>query len=87
LLLSYFGEKSAIDCGHCDVCLEKKRNQKPSDIDRIIRDVSAYLQSHSVTITYLIEHLDCPEKDVLIALRYMIDSKLIKRNGDWIGIC
>jgi len=86
LLLSYFGEKTAVDCGHCDVCLERKRNQKPSDIDRVIRDVSAYLQSHSVTITYLIEYLDWPEKDVLVALRYMIDSKLIKRNGDWVGI-
>ena len=86
LLLSYFGEKNTIDCGHCDICLEKKRNQNPSDIEQIIKEITIYLKSQSVLISYLADQLDCSEKDVLIALRYMIDSKLIKRTGNWIGI-
>jgi ATP-dependent DNA helicase, RecQ family len=86
LLLSYFGEKNTIDCGHCDVCLEKKRSQNPSDIERIIKEITIYLKSQSVLISYLVDQLDWPEKDVLIALRYMIDSKQIKRTGNWIGI-
>ncbi len=32
LLLAYFGEKATKDCGHCDVCLDRKR-QLPSKAD------------------------------------------------------
>jgi ATP-dependent DNA helicase RecQ len=30
LLLEYFGEKSAGNCGHCDVCLAKKQQEQKS---------------------------------------------------------
>lgn len=84
LLLSYFGEKNVKDCGHCDVCLEKKRKKEPADLQKIMNEMSSYLHVHSVKITYLVEHFECPEKDVLAALRYMIDAKQVQRKGDWI---
>lgn len=38
LLLNYFGEKNAADCGHCDVCLAKKQKKRGVDLERFARD-------------------------------------------------
>ncbi|MDL2322882.1 RecQ family ATP-dependent DNA helicase [Bacteroidales bacterium OttesenSCG-928-A17] len=86
LLLAYFGEKDAADCGHCDVCLEKKRNQNPSDIEQITKEITLLLGVMSARIPYLIAQFDYPGKDILTAIRFMIDSKKIKRLGEWITL-
>ena len=85
LLLSYFGEKNLSDCGHCDVCLEKKRKQDPTDVDSLIREIVSLLKTRSLFISQLSECIDQPEKDILVAVRYMIDTKQVRRNGNWIS--
>jgi len=35
MILDYFGEVIYEDCGHCDICLEKKKNTSKSDHQRI----------------------------------------------------
>ena len=35
MILEYFGEISYEDCGHCDICIEKKRTSSKSDHERI----------------------------------------------------
>lgn len=35
MILEYFGEISYEDCGHCDICLEKKRSSSKSNHERI----------------------------------------------------
>ena len=35
MILEYFGEISYEDCGHCDVCREKKKKSTKSDHERI----------------------------------------------------
>lgn len=87
LLLAYFGEKDSTDCGHCDVCLEKKRKQTPSDVEGITKDIVSCVRTMSVRVSYLTEQLEYPEKDLLIALRFLIDSKQLKRKRDWITSC
>jgi len=37
MLLDYFGEKNAGDCGHCDVCLAEKKKQE-RNMDRFLTD-------------------------------------------------
>lgn len=36
IILEYFGELTFDDCGHCDICLEKKRKTTKSDHDRVV---------------------------------------------------
>lgn len=36
MILEYFGELSFEDCGHCDICLEKKKKNTKSDHARIV---------------------------------------------------
>jgi ATP-dependent DNA helicase RecQ len=35
MILEYFGETVYEDCGHCDICLEKKRKSSKSDHERV----------------------------------------------------
>jgi ATP-dependent DNA helicase RecQ len=35
IILEYFGETVYEDCGHCDICLEKKRKSSKSDHERV----------------------------------------------------
>jgi ATP-dependent DNA helicase RecQ len=37
MLLNYFGEKDAGDCGHCDVCLAEKKKRQRS-VNRFLAD-------------------------------------------------
>lgn len=50
LLLSYFNEKDFVDCGYCDVCVEKYKNQINSDdglAEAIIQEVKNQASSLS----------------------------------------
>lgn len=82
LLLAYFGEKHARDCGGCDVCIAKKRHSTPADTDRIIRNIQVLLSQGSLPVQALASRLEEDETHVLNAVRYMLDHKMLVRNGD-----
>jgi len=44
IILQYFGEHNYADCGHCDYCLEKKRQLSNADHDRVKEVVHFELQ-------------------------------------------
>ena len=46
ILLEYFGETDAKDCGCCDVCRDHKKNNDTKRGVKIIEKVSAYLKAH-----------------------------------------
>ncbi|MDR0505614.1 MAG: RecQ family ATP-dependent DNA helicase [Dysgonamonadaceae bacterium] len=78
LLLKYFGEKNARDCGHCDVCLSRKNQEIDSSaINKIIRAILDMLKSSEATVEKVVDSLPFPQKHVIEALRFMSDSGLI----------
>ncbi|MBQ0074087.1 MAG: RecQ family ATP-dependent DNA helicase [Prevotella sp.] len=48
MLMSYFGEKSLNDCGHCDNCLTNKEQHISADYTDMLRSLLSDKQRHSV---------------------------------------
>ena len=78
MLLEYFGEKDAKDCGKCDVCLDKKqRDMRSSDMDRLVQNVLNLINEKEMTLDEIAAVTDFPEKRLLEAFRFLSDNKQI----------
>jgi ATP-dependent DNA helicase RecQ len=80
LLLEYFNEMDGQDCGVCDVCLKKKKNEASAEINEELgNQILLYLKSYgSVTpraLSRIFENV--AEKPLLQTLRYLIDEEII----------
>ena len=73
-LSNYFGEKKALKCGICDVCISEKKNNT-SELEKDILE----LFSHKKEISQkeIIFSLDRDEKAILIHLRYLLSKDKI----------
>jgi len=78
MLLQYFGEKDAKDCGKCDVCLDKKqREMRSSEMDRLVQTVLNQLDGKEMTLDEIAAATDYPEKRLMEAIRFLTDNKQI----------
>lgn len=77
MLLQYFGEQNAKECGQCDICLERKKSpRKPSeDIRNKLLSLLAedeYLMDEILKQFEFLEH-----NSVIETLRLLIDEQLV----------
>ncbi len=76
LILSYFGEKDAKNCGNCSVCEKKKRSVFGQNISleiiTILAKKPATIEELSIQLTY---H---PKDNILENLIYLLDSGKVK---------
>lgn len=80
LLLAYFNENDAKDCGVCDICLQKKqKNIHTNEIKEIERKVLQYLSNHPIAQIEDILHYipDYEPKIVIRIIRKLSDEKAI----------
>ncbi|NDW09721.1 ATP-dependent DNA helicase RecQ [Dysgonomonas sp. 520] len=72
ILLSYFDEINIKDCGHCDVCRERKRKGLSNyDFEEIAGKVTSLLEKKSASIREITEHLkDYDTNDVISVIRF-----------------
>jgi ATP-dependent DNA helicase RecQ len=83
MLLEYFGEKEAKDCGKCDVCLDKKqRNMHSSEMDKLVQTVIYQLNEKEMTLDEITVATDYPEKRLIEAVRFLSDNRHIVIEGD-----
>ena len=84
MLVSYFGETKAADCGVCDVCLARKRKEidgkKSNEIENRISDI---LLAGPVSITDLVRKMNqYKENDVLSILRFLVEEGRVREDGE-----
>ena len=78
MLLQYFGEKDASDCGKCDVCIDKKQqDMRSSEMDKLVQTVLIQLNEKEMTLDEITAATDYPEKRLIEAIRFLSDNKQI----------
>ncbi len=80
-LLSYFDEREAPRCGHCDLCLEDKK--KKYDHTHYQEAIQACLQAGINELSEIVRHLGVWHEDALrVELREMVDEGILKLEDD-----
>lgn len=78
MLLHYFGQDDAKDCGQCDVCLERRSTlNKAEDADRaqtLIEELLADGKQHHVSELH---KLNMPYEPIETALETMIYEEIV----------
>jgi ATP-dependent DNA helicase RecQ len=78
MLLHYFGEKTADNCGKCDVCLaHKAENRTETSMKLIFSQILDKIDISEIPIKEIVTSIDYPEKQVIDALRFLSDSEQI----------
>ena len=84
MLLSYFGEKGACNCGHCDICRSKKQtilsNEAFEEIQTYLLET---LTKEPKEVKTIISDLTYSEEQSLTAIRFLVDndSRFILADG------
>jgi len=87
MLLQYFGENDAKDCGKCDVCIEKRQqNMRSSEMEQLIQIVLTQLNEKEMTLDEIAAATDFPEKRLIEAIRFLSDNKQVVVQGNKIRI-
>ena len=83
LLLRYFGEKSSINCGHCDVCLDRKKSHlSDHEFEMIEGAIQQQLEQAPQSVEDLISHLELPSEKVWKVLRWLEEADVVAENGE-----
>jgi len=83
MLLNYFEEENAKNCGTCDVCLERaKTTSKSDDFERYQLKIQNLLKKEKLTIEELLESFSPKYQNrILKVIEYLLDEqKLIKED-------
>ncbi len=82
-LTGYFGDRSATNCGLCDVCLSKKKPLNPEENLREIRQsIIAWLKEKSLSLKELQSDKTYKPIDTLDTLRWMSEHDEIEIDGN-----
>lgn len=79
-ILKYFGEENTCNCGHCDICVERK---KASSSEKELADGILYMLSlKSRTLKEITDTLAFPAKDIAGMTRFLLkEGKITYTDG------
>jgi ATP-dependent DNA helicase RecQ len=85
-LLNYFDEKDALDCGVCDICIDKKKSNSLKE--DIAKEILAILKFQSYDLEQLLQNISHgSENEKLDVVRQLLDSGDIKKIGEVYHLC
>jgi len=85
LLLEYFGETKAKDCGQCDVCLRKNEGGLSNYKFNIISEkIFCKISGQDCKITELTDEPEFSKEQIIQVIRYLSDKGEITLSGDTI---
>ena len=73
ILLDYFGEDNTLNCGICDVCLEKNSTNNISD-----KILNLLKKEGALRLNIIITKLNEEPNKVIDSIRLLLDNKEIK---------
>lgn len=90
MLVQYFGEQDAPDCGTCDVCLAKKKSGLTDEqFSKAIVDVEAILIAGPLSVLELGKRLNLESNNYNKVLDFLMDAGKLTRNEKkelvWVG--
>lgn len=77
MLLSYFGEKNAVRCGVCDVCLERnKLDLSKLEFDNLVEAIKPLLMNQELSMDELLNQVKSPlgEPKIIKTLQWLMDN-------------
>ncbi|MFN8309099.1 MAG: ATP-dependent DNA helicase RecQ [Chitinophagales bacterium] len=84
MLVAYFGEANADDCGVCDICVNKRKTSlQGDDVDQISAAILNLLEQ-PVTMVDIFNQLGFPASRVEEVVQWLIDGGLVQRNDQGI---
>ncbi len=83
LLVSYFGEEKAEECGVCDNCLKRKKKEQGDELKSIKAKILSILNSGPMQGADLVKLFSTLQKEILqTALKELLDDEEIYYGGD-----
>ncbi|WP_366187170.1 ATP-dependent DNA helicase RecQ [Flavobacterium ovatum] len=75
LILAYFGEKDADECGICSYCITKKRS--PKDPDALSKKIIELLQNEDLNSRELQNRTQTSKDTIIFALQALLEKEII----------
>ena len=81
MLLSYFGENAATDCGHCDLCIDRRKrsDHTPADVQQGILYMVGLRPRR---FQELVDTLSFARDEVVAALSFLVDEGFVEHLDD-----
>ena len=81
MLLGYFGEKKNEDCGHCDLCVERRKraDHQPEDVQQGLLYMAGLRPRR---LEEFLNTLSFPKDEILSTLSFLVDEGFIDHLDD-----
>ena len=81
MLLSYFGESKDCECGHCDLCIDRRKrgDHEPADVQQGILYMAGLRPRR---LDEFLDTLSFPKDEILSMLSFLVDEGFIERLED-----
>ena len=81
MLLSYFGENAATDCGHCDLCIDR-RKRSDHTADDVQQGILYMVGLRPRRFQELVDTLSFARDEVAAALSFLVDEGFVEHLDD-----
>ena len=81
MLLSYFGENGADNCGHCDLCIDRRKHEvlESADVQESILYMSGLKPRR---LEEFLETLSFPRDEIIAMVSFLVDEGFLKHLDD-----